>query len=118
MSMTIAERLEVLQQEMDKLSPDEFYKKLFGYSENEYDLYLENKFYEDVAIVADLVHNGTLDYEDCPVKGNMFYRAMREQSHLTEVEDDFPTDLYDMVGQGVRMRCIYGQGTLTTFEKL
>lgn len=116
--MDFKERLELLQNHLDSLTPEEFYREFFGYSEEEYTAYIENDFKKELDSIVELMHNGYLGDEDVPDLSKKFYRAFRDQSILEELDDGFPTDVFVLNEHNIRMICVYGQGTLTSFELL
>ena len=116
MSLTYQERLDLLDKHLNSLTRDEFYLKFYGYSENEYEQYLECDFKLELDSIIELMHNGYLDDEDIPPVSNKFYRAFKDLSVQSELDEVFPTEVFYIEKYNIRMICVYGQGTLTSFE--
>lgn len=115
--------MEIVQEaiaKLEKMSSEEFHFSVFGFSKEEYEVYIKNDFRKDIQSIKEHINkNGhsCRAYQDKieGVNWRMFCRAFSEKSENFEEDTECYFASINSSYDGLNMNIVNGQGTITTF---
>lgn len=125
MNEKMKKALESALEEIDKMSPDEFFISLYGYTPEQEAAYTEEQFRTELEHLRTFFENGSYTFhppfegEVVPELTKLFWNYTRTKAR-SDYEDPtatFPTYYVELPQFGIRITHVYGQGTLTTVEE-
>lgn len=125
MNEKMKKALDAALESIDKMSPEEFFTSLYGYTPEQEKAYTEEQFLVELEHLRTFFENGSYTFhppfegEVVPELSNLFwnYTHKTARSNYDDPTAIFPTSHIELPHFGIRITHVYGQGTLTTVEE-
>lgn len=110
---------------LEKMSTEEFYSSLYGYTPDEYNAYTEEKFLEELNYLRSFFVNGAYCFEPKyngepeATVSKLFWKFISNNatSSYEDPNEIFPTYYDELPKYGIRVTTICGQGSISVVEE-
>lgn len=112
-------------EKIEKMSSDEFFISLYGFTPEQEKTYTEEQFLAELQHLRTFFVDGSYTFhpayegEVVPELSNLFWNYINKNARSTydDPTEVFPTSYVELPRYGIRVTHVYGQGTLTTVEE-
>ncbi|UYE98828.1 hypothetical protein XbC2_403 [Xanthomonas phage XbC2] len=125
MNEKMKKALEAAAEDIAKMSADDFFISLYGYTPAQEKAYTEEQFLVELDHLRTFFENGSYTFhppfegEVVPELSKLFWNHISKvaRSDYEDTTATFPTYYVELPQFGIRVTHVYGQGTLTTVEE-